>query len=75
MIEKEKLDKIREILPSGSYGKISEATGFSEAYVSMVMRGERPVHINNINIVKCAIQLVEKQAKELKEIISKLNNL
>lgn len=75
MIEKEKLKRIREILPSGSYGKISEATGFSETYVNMVMRGERPLNTNNITIVKIAIQLVEEKAKELKEITEKINNL
>lgn len=75
MIEKEKLDKIRENLPLGSYSKIAEAAGFSEAYVNMVMRGERPLNTNNITIVKIAIQLVEEKAKELKEITEKLNNL
>lgn len=75
MIEKEKLDKIREKLPFGSYYKIAEATGFSEAYVNMVMRGERPLNTNNITIVKIAIQLVEEKAKELKEITEKINNL
>lgn len=75
MIEKEKLDKIRENLPFGSYSKIAEAAGFSETYVNMVMRGERPLNTNNITIVKIAIQLVEEKANELKEITEKINNL
>lgn len=77
MIEKEKLDidKIRENLPFGSYSKIAEATGFSEAYVNMVMRGERPLNPNNITIVKIAIQLIEEMSKELKKITDKINNL
>lgn len=75
MIEKEKLDKIRENLPVGSYSKIAEATGFSESYVNMVMRGERPLNTNNIKIVKISIQLVEEKAKELEELTKKINNL
>ncbi len=74
-IEKEKLDKIRAYLPSGSYAKIAEETGYSEAYVNLVMRGERPVNARNINIVKSAISLVEEKAKELNEIIDKISQL
>lgn len=75
MIEKEKLDKIRENLPLGSYAKIAEKSGFSETYVNMVMRGERPLNTNNITIVKIAIQLIEEMSKELKKITDKINNL
>lgn len=75
MIEKEKLEKIRAHMPSGSYAKIANETGFSEAYVSMVMRGERPVNASNIKIVKSAIRLVEVNAKELNKIIDKISKL
>lgn len=75
MIEKEKLKKIRAHLPSGSYAKIANETGFSEAYVSMVMRGERPVNASNIKIVKSAIRLVEVKANELNKIIDKISKL
>lgn len=75
MIEKKKLEKIRAYMPSGSYAKIANETGFSEAYVSMVMRGERPVNASNIKIVKSAIRLVEVKAKELNKIIDKISKL
>lgn len=75
MIEKEKLEKIRAHMPSGSYAKIANETGFSETYVSMVMRGERPVNASNIKIVKSAIRLVEVNAKELNKIIDKISKL
>jgi hypothetical protein len=67
-----KLEGIRGALKQriGSFSEISEATGFSVAYVSLVMKGERI----NPRILEVATKLATTATKQQAEMKTLLNN-
>jgi DNA transposition AAA+ family ATPase len=70
-MEIQELNKLRKALPKGSFKKIAEKVGLSEAGVGQVLKGK----FNNTNVINEAINLLAEHKKAKKEISKRLAKL
>jgi len=65
------LRKLRNKLPKDGSLKIALKTGFTRAYVNMVLAGVK----HNLEIIDCAIEVAENYQHELVEKSEKIKSL
>lgn len=65
------LEKLRDELPKGSYGAISEHFKISKSTVSRVLSGS----LENIEVVEFAVKIVEHRRDKIDALSNKINLL
>lgn len=70
------MNKLAENLPKGWRGIISQVTGFTQAYVSYVVLGNRPANSENAKrILEIAISLAQQNKRSQTSLKRKLAKL
>ena len=67
-MKKELLDKLRKRLPRKSMKRIAEESGYSYAYVRMVMTGRSAVNGKNKCIIEKAMEMVQESERLEKDV-------